>query len=217
GYSRGAYQVRALAGMIARVGLLHPGSHEQIPLAFELYSKTDDDEPGRTERFKKLYCRENVQIHFVEVWDTVSSVGFGRNKLPCTTSSCEHICYFRHALALDERRVNFLPEYAFGGRSDIVDDDHIKEVWFAGTHSDLYSGDIPLRWMRGQAIAAGLDLEPANVAWNIDDLEKEIAPSLNQLWWLPELFPIKHLVYCNSERKTRMWVSTSLSRYLLSG
>ena len=26
-----------------------------------------------------------------------------------------HVCFFRHALALDERRVKFLPEYARGG------------------------------------------------------------------------------------------------------
>ena len=30
-------------------------------------------------------------------------------------SGMKHVCYFRHALALDERRVKFLPEYAFGG------------------------------------------------------------------------------------------------------
>ena len=29
----------------------------------------------------------------------------------------KHVCYFRHALALDERRVKFLPEYAYGGAS----------------------------------------------------------------------------------------------------
>ena len=29
----------------------------------------------------------------------------------------KHVCYFRHALALDERRVKFLPEYAYGGTS----------------------------------------------------------------------------------------------------
>ena len=27
------------------------------------------------------------------------------------THTGRHICYFRHALALDERRVKFLPEY----------------------------------------------------------------------------------------------------------
>jgi hypothetical protein len=35
--------------------------------------------------------------------------------LPGTVDGMKHICYFRHALALDERRVKFLPEYAYGG------------------------------------------------------------------------------------------------------
>ena len=35
--------------------------------------------------------------------------------LPGTIDGMKHICYFRHALALDERRVKFLPEYAYGG------------------------------------------------------------------------------------------------------
>jgi len=29
----------------------------------------------------------------------------------------KHVCYFWHALALDERRVKFFPEYAYGGTS----------------------------------------------------------------------------------------------------
>ena len=35
--------------------------------------------------------------------------------LPGTIDGMRHVCYFRHALALDERRVKFLPEYAYGG------------------------------------------------------------------------------------------------------
>jgi hypothetical protein len=35
--------------------------------------------------------------------------------LPGTISGMKHVCYFRHALALDERRVKFLPEFAYGG------------------------------------------------------------------------------------------------------
>ena len=34
---------------------------------------------------------------------------------PGTIDGMKHVCYFRHALALDERRVKFLPEYAYGG------------------------------------------------------------------------------------------------------
>ncbi len=37
--------------------------------------------------------------------------------LPGTIDGMKHVCYFRHALALDERRVKFLPEYAYGGYS----------------------------------------------------------------------------------------------------
>ena len=104
--------------------------------------------------------------------------------MPLTNTS-DHMCYFRHALALDERRVKFLPECIFplmdedtgvhgGGRSSMkkqwaiektneevqanYDENenysapsvaasniehkselppHVKEVWFAGCHSDM--------------------------------------------------------------------------------
>ena len=35
--------------------------------------------------------------------------------LPRTIDGMKHVCFFRHALALDERRVKFLPEYAYRG------------------------------------------------------------------------------------------------------
>ena len=38
-----------------------------------------------------------------------------KDMLPKTIEGMKHVCYFRHALALDERRVKFLPEYAYGG------------------------------------------------------------------------------------------------------
>ena len=40
-----------------------------------------------------------------------------RTDLRATTTVNPSICYFRHALALDERRVKFLPEYVLGGQS----------------------------------------------------------------------------------------------------
>lgn len=83
----------------------------------------------------------------------MSSVGMFRKKtLPDTTTGMKHVCLFRHALALDERRVKFLPEYAYGGitlpkvsSSDSDPDQvirdtafpHTKEVWFVGSHSDM--------------------------------------------------------------------------------
>ena len=45
--------------------------------------------------------------------DTVSSVGAFRDKNLPLTDTANHICYIRHALALDERRVKFLPEFIY--------------------------------------------------------------------------------------------------------
>ena len=96
--------------------------------------------------------------NFKDIRDTVSSIGVvrGSRMLPYTIEGMTHVCYFRHALALDERRVKFLPEYAYGGsakppaesksipESPIKDNKdekeknpHTMEVWFAGTHSDM--------------------------------------------------------------------------------
>lgn len=56
------------------------------------------------------------------------------------TNTCGHICFFRQALALDERRVKFQPECIAKGTEDeniILDNDRAKEVWFPGSHSDV--------------------------------------------------------------------------------
>ena len=118
-----------------------------------------EDAEKLAKNFKNTFSLgRDVRIHFVGVWsdiaplslkfvilryvirDTVASVGVVRgNPLPLT-SSAGHICTFRHGLALDERRVKFLPEYIDGGSSVSRLDDRpvdVKEVWFAGTHSDM--------------------------------------------------------------------------------
>lgn len=70
--------------------------------------------------------------------DTVSSIGFTKKRcLPETSTGMAHVCTFRHALALDELRVKFLPEYANGG-GEPGSRPQVKEVWFAGSHSDVY-------------------------------------------------------------------------------
>lgn len=49
-----------------------------------------------------------------------------------------HVCVVRHALALDEKRVKFLPEFVNGGSGPLDDEGNVKEVWFPGSHSDMY-------------------------------------------------------------------------------
>ncbi|KAJ6589856.1 hypothetical protein DFH09DRAFT_217728 [Mycena vulgaris] len=226
GFSRGAYQVRALAAMIDKVGLILPGNEEQIPFAYELYAdlKTHSNKgyDGETSArfFKKTFCRPNVRIHFLGAWDSVSSVGIVRGKnLPGTYSFDENICYFRHALALDERRVKFLPEYICGGKSHPEELDggataRVKEVWFAGCHSDIGGGvgindkldnaAVPVLWMGNEAQHAGLKLEASPVEWKWEQLEtSQPTESLTWVWRLFELLPIKHLSYVDTMSEIR--------------
>ncbi|KAF4618296.1 hypothetical protein D9613_011521 [Agrocybe pediades] len=224
GYSRGALQVRALSAMIEKVGLLHKLNSTQVPFAYEIYadprSKFDQDpaEWGKmitqAELFKNTFCHEDVRVHFIGAWDTVSSIGAGNEQLPGTVDGMKHVCFFRHALALDERRVKFLPEYANGGRGPDQEATsgsfpHTKEVWFAGTHSDIGGGNMlnpaldrtrpPLRWMVYEAGPLGLRMSPFKR--DLQDNEKvAVKESLSWVWWPFEYFPFRRLTYTRKEK-----------------
>jgi uncharacterized protein (DUF2235 family) len=71
----------------------------------------------------------------------------------------------RHAVSIDEQRDDFDP--TLWDPKDGVD---MKQVWFAGVHSDVGGGyapddegallsDVPLAWMAREAAGAGLGLE----------------------------------------------------------
>ncbi|ETW76212.1 hypothetical protein HETIRDRAFT_329764 [Heterobasidion irregulare TC 32-1] len=229
GFSRGAYQVRTLAGMIEKVvGLMYPGNIEQIPFAYNLYADQKFEGGDLAPHFKTTYSRD-VKVHFVGAWDTVSSIGITRTVPLPLTETCDHICVVRHALALDERRVKFLPEYFRKTMPPSDEDTHLpkqdlpteknevahegpkylKEVWFAGCHSDIGGGAeenkdlnqaaIPLLWMENEARAAGLGLKRRNeIAWDWKKLrESKPTESLKWLWWVMEYLPIKRLTYRN--------------------
>ncbi|KAH7340539.1 hypothetical protein B0J17DRAFT_715747 [Rhizoctonia solani] len=107
GFSRGAYTARALAGMLHKVGLLPPDNVEQISFAYQMFKRSDKVGFKESAGFKKTFSRE-VEIEFLGVWDTVSSVGliFPRH-LPFTKSN-PIVKTFRHAVSLDERRQHHL-------------------------------------------------------------------------------------------------------------
>ncbi|KAJ8502896.1 hypothetical protein ONZ45_g11350 [Pleurotus djamor] len=251
GFSRGAYFVRVLAGMIKTVGLLHKGNNDQIPFAFKLYSHVQEKHrctmngpdskskfklkfgfkfkskaPISTdklcERYKAAFSHVGAQVHFVGAWDTVSSVGFVRKSCLPATIGMDHVTYFRHALALDEWRVKFVPEYthrcdalAMEQSGDTTPSentqrpkeerkvDQLKEVWFRGCHADIggannktvdVDNDRPsLRWMISEAQQCGLKFD-------LDKLpEKGTEPStyINPpAWWkLLEWLPIRRVTH----------------------
>ncbi|KAG1760711.1 hypothetical protein EDD22DRAFT_780723, partial [Suillus occidentalis] len=220
GFSRGAYQVRALAGMIHEVGLITPGNEGQIASAFQYYcsinSGNSRDINGAKE-FKMQFSR-SIVIHFVGVWDTVSSIGVKKTKNFPSIDTCDHVCYFRQALALDECRMKFLPEYVYGGMSNRSDwrkyqfsapppsdQGRIREVWFGLRVSYPHDfRNIPLLWMREEAREAGLLLNPREVAFRYEDepfLEPGVTNSSNLAWWLLEILPIGHLCFNSNTLK----------------
>jgi uncharacterized protein (DUF2235 family) len=106
GFSRGAYTIRCLAGMLRKVGLLPAFNGSQIEFAYDFYK--DDSEEGwkMSEQFKQTFCT-HVDVYFVGLWDCVSSVGFIPRTLPSSQSPTNSIHHYRHAMALDERRAKF--------------------------------------------------------------------------------------------------------------
>ncbi|KAL4252532.1 hypothetical protein AB1N83_013708 [Pleurotus pulmonarius] len=221
-FSRGAYQVRVIAGMIERVGLLYKGNNSQLPSVLKLYMKTmqeaetaggsvrptvegESEAMKQCKTFKDAFAQRDVKVHFVGAWDTVSSVGIARE--PCwpeTVTGMEHVCHFRQALALDERRVRFWPEHASSStpsKSVKIAGGDVKEVWFAGSHSDIGGGSTDnsnldsfgpaLRWMTYEAMEHGLRMRPFSGEW----LNPEPQTSLKGLWYILELLPIRRPSY----------------------
>lgn len=161
GFSRGAYTARALAGMIHKVGLLPPGNHQQVPFAYKMYTREDEFGWKQSKQFKKAFSVD-VRVDFLGAWDTVCSVGVIPHTLPFTNSNTA-IRYFRHAMALDECRAAYQVNHCHPGNPHDPECSHnkktdVREVWFAGCHSDVGGGSvldetrnslakISLRWM----------------------------------------------------------------------
>ncbi len=173
GYSRGAYAVRSLAGMIDTVGLVRDtdATVRAIRTAYQHY-RAGGTSPA-ADAFRRQYCHWSVEIEAVAVWDTVKSLG---NRLPLFWRWADEVNAFHnhdlgrsirhgfHALALDETREVYAPVlWTSRPRS------RIEQVWFRGTHSDIggqLSGrhecrplsNIPLVWMLDRLEGCGLPL-----------------------------------------------------------
>ncbi|MBW7903553.1 MAG: DUF2235 domain-containing protein [Rhodocyclaceae bacterium] len=183
GFSRGAYTVRSLAGLVGVCGLLNTAG------------MAEDEVWQRIERIFQAGYRRKVEscagwmaegwafhlqpciadaIRFVGVWDTVGALGVPDdmaflNLLDSLRDYTFHdaslgkaIRTARHAVALDEMRASFQPTLW----TDTEGRD-AKQVWFPGVHSDVGGGyaecglaDGALKWMMDEAAGAGLVFDP---------------------------------------------------------
>lgn len=210
GFSRGAYTVRVLAGMLHLLGLVPPGSDNLVPYVMDLYKSIRSKSEGKSRYwrvchdFRETFSREvgpehRFPVHFVGVWDTVSSYGWFWNptSFPYTAEN-PSVAIVRHAVSIDERRA-FFRQNLFK-KSDGQD---LKEHWFPGVHSDV-GGGYPIKdgglwraafeWMTNEARSAGLHIDPTSLKRELGDAAENpwlepIHDSLTPRWWLAEFVP----------------------------
>lgn len=192
GYSRGAYAVRSLAGVIDLIGLVRQdeATERVIRQAYRHYRTG-----GRSvyaARFRALYTHPDVMVDSVGVWDTVKALGL---RVPIvwrwtppaqafhSQGLGDHVLNGFHALAIDERREAYAPVL---WRKPPGWNGVMEQVWFRGTHGDVGGqlggfsparplANIPLVWLLERLVACGL---PLRDGWQADFPCDATAPSV---------------------------------------
>jgi|SRR5579863_284435 len=180
GFSRGAFTVRTLSGLISVCGILDIAKlpttealDRAVARAFRVYRQEYHTKLARLlghkanrkliARFDHRYARHrDVRIRFIGVWETVDAVGapfhigdyinasVHRFKFPDLKLS-DNVDFACQALAIDDERRTFHPLLW-------EHDARVEQVWFAGCHSNVGGGYekqglslVALDWMMQQA------------------------------------------------------------------
>lgn len=185
GFSREAYTVRSLAGMLYHCGLIKRPYLRKVPEAYELYRSEIPPHDAKIAQFRQVYChsnsehRDRVPIKLLACWDSVGSLGLpdvisgvpvdkfinrDRYKFHDTRLSTI-IENALHAVAIDEDRKTF--SVTLMEKSPEAESQELKQVWFPGDHGCVGGGTKPqskladnaLLWMMESVEEIGLDLK----------------------------------------------------------
>lgn len=189
GFSRGAYTVRSLAGLMNFVGIVRdPGDSraraELIDAAYDFYrdarsiaprdgGRVDTRRKAEYDAFVAVNTRDRERrapIKFIGVWDTVGALGIPQSWINEKLNPFQHefhdtalgsnVEHAYHAVSIDEKRKAFQPT--------LWDEDpRATQIYFAGVHSDVgggYQDDhqlayIALHWMAKHAREHGLEVD----------------------------------------------------------
>lgn len=230
GYSRGAYAVRSLAGVIDRVGLLRSdcATERNIRTIYRHYEGNPDGEAARI--VARSQCHESVALEMIGVWDTVKSLGINAPVL-WRLSEKRHAFHNHalspivkngfHALAHDENRAVYKPVLwscpsGWEGRAE--------QVWFPGSHGDVGGqlggfeaarplANIPLVWMLDRAETCGL---PLPTGWR-DRFELDgAAPSVGTWRGWGRMFVTRRARQVGLDRSERLHESVAARRATLA-
>ena len=152
GFSRGAFAVRSLAGLLQHSGLPAPG---HMPSDAEF-----DDVAEAYFSHKPAVLRPNFRpaaVNFLGIWDTV---GYLKASTAWHDISPQNVDRVAHALALDESRPQFAAALWSGPKRA---GQTVREAWFTGAHSNIGGGykddelsNVAAAWVFREAFEAGL-------------------------------------------------------------
>jgi uncharacterized protein (DUF2235 family) len=201
GFSRGAFTVRSLGGLLHLCGIPKSNGDSQT-LAKEAAKIYRGKDKSRREQlgadFKERHECAPGTIEFLGVWDTVGALGLPtRGPIGALTrkrhafhdvslgANIRHAC---QALAINERRRPFEPALWHDKKSESTES--VVQAWFPGVHTNVGGGyvdaglsDRTLYWMIRNAEKCGL-------RFNSLYLERRIDPN-----WFGELRDSMKLYY----------------------
>jgi len=202
GFSRGAYTARCVAGLIGRIGILRKRQMGAFDEAWAWSKIKRKDQSARQlaeldDAFEARFPeRAKPNIRCIGVWDTVGSLGVPPNRITGKWQPCSNVYQFVdaelgvrvehafHALAIDERRASFPPSIWTLPEHPLVPQ-HVRQVWFAGVHSDIGGGydqhgaaDLSMLWMAEQ-VRPLLDLSEDRLQYELDRADKGAASELH--------------------------------------
>ena len=202
GFSRGAFTVRSIAGMVRKCGVLRREFVQHYRDAIALYRSEHRPTDAAAINFRNDYSVSggaDIKIKFIGVWDTVGALGiplrglrwFTRGKRQFHDTELSGVVENAfHALAIDERRTPFVPTLWMHKPKP---GQTVEQVWFSGVHSDVGGGypesglsDIALDWMIGKARGVGLAFD--EVAMQAHPLQSDPRAALHNsktgFYWL---------------------------------
>ncbi len=198
GFSRGAFAVRSALGFLNHVGLPAQRAiikEDELDALYRCY-KNKGAAPSWT--------RKDARVDFLGVWETVGALAFESTFNNYHELNPDNVNSVRQALALDEIRKQFLPEY--WQQKNHCD---YRETWFAGAHSNIGGGyvdanlsNIALFWMLQHAQTKGLQLQLEKIdGWQQENPDGEIRNSYQEFW--SANFLGKWIEKFNAEQKIR--------------
>ncbi|KAK4034840.1 hypothetical protein C8A01DRAFT_38715 [Parachaetomium inaequale] len=158
GFSRGAFTVRSVAGVVCDVGILSAVHMSRFPEMWEAYRNNTSGTPFRKSQWylrnKDELGLTGVRVKVVGVWVTVGAlgipewpivslakkVGFSINKKYAfhNTNVSKNLDFAFQALAIDENRRPFAPTLWHRTADSPAED--LQQCWFPGTHGNIGGG-----------------------------------------------------------------------------